>query len=128
MNLEPIDNKIWISIRNSVDNTVRNSVNKSAWNHVSFFVWISVADSVLNSVQNELQIPIRQERKKKMNLEPVEDKIWESVWNFGNFEWGYSVGISVYNVYNYVENSVGNSVWNSVDFRLQDLIRQERGR
>ena len=65
MNLEPIDNKIWISIRKSVDNTVVNSVNKSAWNHVSFFVWISVADSVVNSVQNELQIPIRQERKKR---------------------------------------------------------------
>jgi hypothetical protein len=63
MNLEPIDNKIWISIRDSVDNTVRNSVNKSAWNHVSFFVWNSVLDSVWISVNIGLQNPIREERK-----------------------------------------------------------------
>jgi hypothetical protein len=62
-----------------------------------------------------------------MNLENVENKIWESVWNFGNFEWGYSVGISVYNVYNYVVVSVAYFVGDSVNFRLQELIREEWG-
>jgi hypothetical protein len=62
-----------------------------------------------------------------MNLENVDNKIGMFVWN--------SVRDPMWkSVWDFLRDSVGNSVrdsvvvsvWNSVNFRLQDTIRQER--
>jgi hypothetical protein len=66
-------------------------------------------------------------KEKKMNLDPVEDKIWESV---GNSVWDSvrdSVAYSVaYSVRDSVAYSMGYFVANSMDIGLTDPIREER--
>jgi hypothetical protein len=61
MNLENVEYKIWESVDNSMWNSVWGSVRVSVWDSVV----VSVAYFVGDSVNDELQIPIREERAGK---------------------------------------------------------------